>query len=144
MAHGARSLAIRSWRRRFWIDCCTIRPRSISRAKAIASRKKRKPGSSVRKEPRTNKSRWKNSARTRPLMGRMKSTQLGNFQPIILRIFQSVLTNSNYGVQRILLALEQKGIKTSYSTVYRIMKKHGLLKKAKRHPNGLTREDAAA
>jgi glutamate-1-semialdehyde aminotransferase len=25
-------------------------------------------------------------------MGRMKSTQLGNFQPIILRIFQSVLT----------------------------------------------------
>jgi hypothetical protein len=26
-------------------------------------------------------------------MGRMKSTQLGNFQPIILRIFQSVLTN---------------------------------------------------
>ena len=26
-------------------------------------------------------------------MGRMKSTQLGNFQPIILRIFQSVLTS---------------------------------------------------
>src|SRR5690606_9433481 len=99
MAHGARSLAIRSWRRRFWIDCCTIRPRSISRAKAIASRKKRKPGSSVRKEPRTNKSRWKNSARTRPLMGRMKSTQLGNFQPIILRIFQSVLTDEGEGTE---------------------------------------------
>ena len=35
-------------------------------------------------------------------------------------------------------------IKTGYSAVYRIMKKHGLLQKAKRHPNGITREDAAA
>jgi len=52
--------------------------------------------------------------------------------------------NRNYGVQRILLALSQIEITTSYSTVYRIMKKHGLLKKAKRHPNGITREDAAA
>lgn len=52
--------------------------------------------------------------------------------------------NSNYGVQRILLALSQIEFKTSYSTVYRIMKKHGLLKKAKRHPNGITREDAEA
>jgi len=50
--------------------------------------------------------------------------------------------NSNYGVQRILLALSQFEITTSYSTVYRIMKNHGLLKKAKRHPNGITREDA--
>lgn len=52
--------------------------------------------------------------------------------------------NSNYGVQRILLALSQIEITTSYSTVYRLMKKHGLLQKAKRHPNGITREDAAA
>lgn len=52
--------------------------------------------------------------------------------------------NSNYGVQRILLALSQIDIKTSYSTVYRIMKQQGLLKKAKRHPNGITREDAEA
>lgn len=52
--------------------------------------------------------------------------------------------NSNYGVQRILLALLQIDITTSYSTVRRIMKKHGLLKKAGRHPNGITREDAAA
>ncbi|MFC3342169.1 IS3 family transposase [Paenibacillus abyssi] len=43
-----------------------------------------------------------------------------------------------------LLALSQIEITTSYRTVYRIMKKHGLLKKAKRHPNGITREDAAA
>lgn len=52
--------------------------------------------------------------------------------------------NSNYGVQRILLALSQIDITTSYSTVYRIMKKHGLLKKVRRHPNGITRKDAAA
>jgi putative transposase len=35
--------------------------------------------------------------------------------------------NRNYGVQRILLALSQNDIKTSYSTVYRIMKQEGLL-----------------
>lgn len=52
--------------------------------------------------------------------------------------------NRNYGVQRILLALSQIEITTSYSTIYRIMKKHGLLKKTKRHPNGITREDATA
>ena len=52
--------------------------------------------------------------------------------------------NSNYGVQRIVLALAQLEIPASYSTVYRIMKQHGLLKKARRHPNGITREDASA
>lgn len=52
--------------------------------------------------------------------------------------------DNNYGVQPILLALSQIDITTCYSTVYRIMKKHGLLKKVKRHPNGITREDAAA
>lgn len=52
--------------------------------------------------------------------------------------------NCNYGIQRIRLALSQIDIKTSYSTVYRIMKQQGLLKKAKRHPNGITREDAEA
>ncbi|MGF9713058.1 IS3 family transposase, partial [Paenibacillus naphthalenovorans] len=62
----------------------------------------------------------------------------------IKEIIEEHEDNRNYGVQRILLALSQKGITTSYSTVYRIMKKHGLLKKAKRHPNGITREDAAA
>lgn|GEM_PF-3420124 len=34
--------------------------------------------------------------------------------------------NQNYGVKRMMLALEQKGITASYSTVYRIMKKHGI------------------
>jgi len=78
----------------------------------------------------------------------LKPTPRQDRQQLILVKIQDIINahedNSNYGVQRILLALEQKGIKTSYSTVYRIMKKHGLLKKAKRHPNGLTREDAAA
>ncbi|MFB9279955.1 IS3 family transposase [Cohnella cellulosilytica] len=52
--------------------------------------------------------------------------------------------NRNYGVQRILLALTQIDVTTTYSTVYRIMKQHGLLKKVRRHPNGITREDASA
>lgn len=62
----------------------------------------------------------------------------------IKEIIEEYEDNSNYGAQRIMLALAQKEIVTSYSTVYRIMKKHGLLKKVKRHPNGITREDAAA
>jgi len=78
----------------------------------------------------------------------LKPTPRQDRQQLLLVKIQDIINahedNSNYGVQRILLALEQKGIKTSCSTVYRIMKKHGLLKKAKRHPNGLTREDAAA
>lgn len=52
--------------------------------------------------------------------------------------------NDNYGVRRIRLALLQMGQKASYSTVYRVMRKHRLLKKRKRHPNGITREDTAA
>ncbi|MFC4601124.1 IS3 family transposase [Cohnella hongkongensis] len=52
--------------------------------------------------------------------------------------------NQSYGARRMLWALSQIDIHTSYSTVYRLMKKHGLLQKAKRHPNGITREDAAA
>ena len=52
--------------------------------------------------------------------------------------------NDNYGAQRIHLALTQAGEAVSYSTVYRLMKEKGLLKKSKRHPNGITREDAAA
>ncbi|MEK3885819.1 IS3 family transposase [Paenibacillus sp. PL2-23] len=35
-------------------------------------------------------------------------------------------------------------IKTSYSTVYRIMKEAWIVEESKRHPNGITREDAAA
>lgn len=52
--------------------------------------------------------------------------------------------NDNYGARRIHLALLQEGIPISYSTVYRVMKQHGMLKKAKRYPNGITQEDATA
>ncbi len=52
--------------------------------------------------------------------------------------------NENYGARRVHLGLKQEGETVSYSTVYRVMKENGLLKKAKRHPNGITREDAAA
>ena len=75
------------------------------------------------------------------------SSKTQSQQPLLVAI-QDILKehedNQNYGVKRMMLALAQKGITASYSTVYRIMKKHGLLKKAKRHPNGITREDPAA
>lgn len=52
--------------------------------------------------------------------------------------------NENYGARRIHLALRQQGEAVSYSTVYRTMKRHSLLHKAKLHPNGITRADASA
>lgn len=52
--------------------------------------------------------------------------------------------NENYGARRIHLALRQQGEEVSYSTVYRTMKENGFLHKVKRHPNGITKEDAAA
>jgi transposase InsO family protein len=52
--------------------------------------------------------------------------------------------NDNYGARRVHLALLQEGETISYSTVYRVMKENNLLMKAKRYPNGITREDAAA
>lgn len=52
--------------------------------------------------------------------------------------------NHNYGVERIYLALQQKGYTKGKQSVYRLMKKYGLLKKRKRHPNGITKEDREA
>ncbi len=52
--------------------------------------------------------------------------------------------NSNYGVKRMRLALEQKDIIESRSTVRRAMKKGGLLKDSPRRPAGLTKADADA
>ena len=52
--------------------------------------------------------------------------------------------NDNYGARRVHLALLQEGEAVSYSTVYRVMKGNCLLRKAKRHPNGITREDDVA
>ncbi len=52
--------------------------------------------------------------------------------------------NDNYGAKRVHIALTQQNETVSYSTVYRVMKENGLIHKAKRHPNGITREDATA
>ena len=61
----------------------------------------------------------------------------------IRKIYEENPNNRNYGVGRILLALEQKGVKASRSGVRRAMKKGGLLKPPARRPQGLTKADAA-
>jgi transposase InsO family protein len=52
--------------------------------------------------------------------------------------------NYNYGARRVHAALLQDGETVSYCTVYRVMKGNGLVHKKKKHPNGITQEDAAA
>ena len=51
--------------------------------------------------------------------------------------------NQNYGVRRMHTALRQRGIDGSYSTVYRVMKENGLVKR-KRRPKGITKGDPLA
>jgi len=48
--------------------------------------------------------------------------------------------NNNYGVERMMIALEQRGISRSYSTVKRAMKKGNLLTKAVEVPMDLPRQ----
>ena len=62
----------------------------------------------------------------------------------IRKIYEENPDNRNYGVGRILLALEQRGVNASRSTVRRAMKKGGLLKAPARRPQSLTKADAAA
>lgn len=52
--------------------------------------------------------------------------------------------NDNYGVERIMIALEHRGIIRSYSTVKRAMKKGNLLHESRRSPDGLTKADKKA
>ena len=53
--------------------------------------------------------------------------------------------NTCYGVERIFLWLQiNRDYKGSKSTIYRICKANNLMIKPKRHPNGITRADAAA
>jgi len=52
--------------------------------------------------------------------------------------------NSNYGVERMRIALEQRGIKRSFSTVKRAMARGNLLHEDRRSPDGLTSADKAA
>ena len=62
----------------------------------------------------------------------------------IREIYAETPGNRNYGVRRIQLALEQRGIRVSFSGVRRAMKRGGLLKSAPHRANSLTRADAAA
>ena len=52
--------------------------------------------------------------------------------------------NNNYGVERMMIALEHRGIKRSYSTVKRAMKNGNLLHESRRSPDGLTKADKKA
>lgn len=52
--------------------------------------------------------------------------------------------NRNYGIDRILLALNQKGENPSRSTVIRAMKRGNLLHESRRSPDGLTKKDKKA
>jgi len=52
--------------------------------------------------------------------------------------------NRNYGIDRMMIALEQKGGKYSRSTVIRAMRKGNLLHESRRSPNGLTKADKMA
>ena len=52
--------------------------------------------------------------------------------------------NKNYGVRRMQIALEQRGIKHSLSTVRRVMARGNLLHEDRRSPDGLTKADKKA
>jgi transposase InsO family protein len=52
--------------------------------------------------------------------------------------------NDNYGVERMMIALAQKGIIRSYSTVKRAMKQGNLVHESPRSPDGLTKADKRA
>ncbi|MBR1715512.1 MAG: hypothetical protein IJ717_11310 [Treponema sp.] len=62
----------------------------------------------------------------------------------IHRILDEEPENDNYGADRILIALTQKGIQTSLSSVRRAMRKGNLLKPNRRSPDGLTKADRKA
>lgn len=62
----------------------------------------------------------------------------------IRNIYAQTLDNRNYGVGRIVLALEQNGVHASRSSVRRAMKRGGLLKASCSRANSLTKSDAAA
>ena len=73
---------------------------------------------------------------------KIKSRQLLPVE--IHKILSQDPENDNYGIGRIMLALEQRGIKVSRSTVIRAMRKGNLLHKSRRSPDGLTKADKKA
>lgn len=62
----------------------------------------------------------------------------------IHKILNEDINNNNYGANRMLIALQQKGIKTSLSSVRRAMRKGNLVKRNRRSPDGLTKADKKA
>ena len=52
--------------------------------------------------------------------------------------------NKNYGAMRMQIALEQRGIKRSLSTIRRAMARGNLLHEDRRSPDGLTKADKKA
>ena len=52
--------------------------------------------------------------------------------------------NDNYGVPRVQMALEQRGIKAGKRRITRIMRENGWLHTKKRCPHGLTKADPQA
>ena len=62
----------------------------------------------------------------------------------IKKILDEHPSNDNYGVQRMQLALAQRGVKTGTRRLTRIMRSNGWLHERKRRPKGLTKADPAA
>lgn len=62
----------------------------------------------------------------------------------IHRILEEEPDNDNYGADRMLIALTQRGIQTSLGSVRRAMRKGNLMKPNHRSPDGLTRADKRA
>jgi transposase InsO family protein len=65
---------------------------------------------------------------------------------ILMVLDEDPENKGTYGAKRVLLRLRQTNYRYSgsYSTVYRVMREHGLLQKKKRNPNSLTKEDYKA
>lgn len=62
----------------------------------------------------------------------------------IHRILDEDPDNDNYGADRMLIALTQKGIQTSLSSVRRALRNGNLMKPSHRSPDGLTKADKKA
>ena len=60
------------------------------------------------------------------------------------KILEEDEENKNYGVRRMQIALEQRGIKCSLSTIRRAMARGNLLHEDRRSPDGLTKADKKA
>ena len=74
--------------------------------------------------------------------GKLKKWQ--NLLAEMHKILDEDAENKNYGVRRMQIALEQRGIKRSLSTVRRVMARGNLLHEESRSSDGLTKADKKA